>query len=105
MYPDLSSSYLSDLESLLVQHPRAIVGEIGLCKVAKFVRQYPADLGGKSTAMEMLEAEIKADEIVGIVPMTGSVLAAGIEHTHAGDPRPGWMQQDEGIQEERYALE
>lgn len=53
LYPDLSSSYLSDLESLLVQHPRAIVGEIGLCKVAKFVRQYPADLGGKSTAMEL----------------------------------------------------
>ena len=53
LYPDLSPSYLSDLESLLVQHPRAIVGEIGLCKVAKFVRQYPADLGGKSAALEL----------------------------------------------------
>ena len=53
LYPDLSPSYLSDLESLLVQHPRAIVGEIGLCKVAKFVRQYPAELGGKSAALEL----------------------------------------------------
>lgn len=53
LYPDLSPSYLSDLESLLVQHPRVIVGEIGLCKVAKFVRQYPAELGGKSAALDL----------------------------------------------------
>ena len=53
LYPDLSPSYLSDLESLLVHHPRAIVGEIGLCKVAKFVRQYPAELGGKPAALEL----------------------------------------------------
>jgi len=63
VYPDLSPSYLSDLESLLVQHPRAIVGEIGLCKVAKFVRQYPADLGGKSTAME-LQREVFRDQFM-----------------------------------------
>ena len=56
---------------------------------------------GSFFSLEMLEAEVKADEIVGIVSMPGSVLAAGIEHTHAGDPRPGWMQYDEGIQEER----
>ena len=58
---------------------------------------------GSFFSLEMLEAEVKADEIVGIVPIPGSVLAAGIEHTHAGDPRPGWMQYDEGIQEERDA--
>ena len=53
IYPDLRPSYLSDLESLLLRHPRAVVGEIGLCKVAKFVRQYPADLGGKPAALEL----------------------------------------------------
>ena len=58
---------------------------------------------GSFFSLEMLEAEIKADEIVGIVPVPGSVLAAGIEHTHAGDPRPGWMQYDEGIRESRGA--
>mmetsp|Transcript_4160 Transcript_4160/g.11775 ORF Transcript_4160/g.11775 Transcript_4160/m.11775 type:complete len:792 (-) Transcript_4160:100-2475(-) len=58
---------------------------------------------GSFFSLEMLEAEVKADEIVGVVSMPGSVLAAGIEYTHAGDPRPGWMQYDEGIQEERDA--
>mmetsp|Transcript_28091 Transcript_28091/g.56944 ORF Transcript_28091/g.56944 Transcript_28091/m.56944 type:complete len:430 (+) Transcript_28091:130-1419(+) len=53
LYPDLSPSYLSDLEHLLKQHPQAIVGEIGLCKVAKFVRNYPAELGGKQGALEL----------------------------------------------------
>lgn len=51
-------------------------------------------------SLEMLEAEIKADEIVGIVPIPGHILAAGIESTHAGDPCPGWFQYDEGIVEE-----
>jgi 2',3'-cyclic-nucleotide 2'-phosphodiesterase (5'-nucleotidase family) len=58
---------------------------------------------GSFFSLEMLEAEIKADEIVGVVSMPGCVLAAGIEYTHAGDPRPGWMQYDEGIGEERDA--
>lgn len=53
LYPDLSPTYLSDLEALLMQHPRAILGEIGLCKVAKFVRNYPAELGGKHCALEL----------------------------------------------------
>ena len=56
---------------------------------------------GSFFSLEMLEAEIKADEIVGIVPIPGRILAAGIEYTHAGDPRPGWMQYDEGIRESR----
>jgi len=34
-----------------------------------------------------------------VVPIPGSVLAEGIEVTHAGDPIPGWMQYDDGIRE------
>ena len=55
---------------------------------------------GSFFSLEMLEAEIKADEIVGVVPIPGSVLKHGIKVTHAGDPIPGWMQYDDGIQEE-----
>uniref|UniRef100_A0A7S1YSS2 TatD related DNase n=1 Tax=Ditylum brightwellii TaxID=49249 RepID=A0A7S1YSS2_9STRA len=35
---------------LLKQHPNAIVGEIGLCKVAKFIRTYP---DGKTAALTL----------------------------------------------------
>ena len=56
LYPNLSPAYLSDLEHLLKRHPQAIVGEIGLCKVAKFVRNYPAELGGKQGALELQRA-------------------------------------------------
>ncbi len=52
---------------------------------------------GSFFSLEMLEAEIKSDEVIGVVPIPGSVLAAGIESTHQGDPKPGWMQFDEGI--------
>eukprot|EP00977_Amphora_coffeiformis_P029654 scaffold42138_cov229-Amphora_coffeaeformis.AAC.1 len=50
-------------------------------------------------SLETLEAEIKADEVIGVVPIPGKVLAEGIEATHAGEPIPGWMQYDDGIQE------
>jgi EF-hand domain pair len=50
--------------------------------------------------MEALEAEIKSDEVVGIVPMPGWLLAEGVEATHGGEPIPGWMQYDEGVREE-----
>eukprot|EP00565_Helicotheca_tamesis_P009592 CAMPEP_0185727878 /NCGR_PEP_ID=MMETSP1171-20130828/3436_1 /TAXON_ID=374046 /ORGANISM="Helicotheca tamensis, Strain CCMP826" /LENGTH=480 /DNA_ID=CAMNT_0028396523 /DNA_START=585 /DNA_END=2027 /DNA_ORIENTATION=- len=46
----LSPTYLHDLEILLQQHPNAIVGEIGLCKVAKFIRTYEE---GKTAALEL----------------------------------------------------
>lgn len=36
-----SSNYLLDLESLLIQHPNAFVGEIGLCKSARNIRHHP----------------------------------------------------------------
>ena len=55
---------------------------------------------GSFFSLEALQAEIKADEVIGTVPIPGSVLAAGIEATHEGDPIPGWMQYDEGIVEE-----
>lgn len=37
----LSDTWLCDLEALLLQHSSAIVGEIGLCKMARFVRTHP----------------------------------------------------------------
>ena len=40
-------------------------------------------------SLETLEAEIKPEEVVGIVEIPGHVLAAGIEATHAGPPIPG----------------
>ena len=58
---------------------------------------------GSFFSLETLEAEIKADEVIGVVPIPGSVLAAGIESTHAGEPIPGWMQYDDGILEETTA--
>ena len=55
---------------------------------------------GSFFSLEMLEAEIIADEVVAVVPMPGWLLAQGIQATHAGDPMPGWMQYDEGIVED-----
>jgi 2',3'-cyclic-nucleotide 2'-phosphodiesterase (5'-nucleotidase family) len=54
---------------------------------------------GSYFSMEALEAEIKSDEVVGIVPMPGWLLAEGVEATHSGDPIPGWMQFDDGVRE------
>ena len=47
---NVSPNYLVELERLLILHPNAVVGEIGLCKVARFVRSYPE---GKPAAMEL----------------------------------------------------
>jgi Tat protein secretion system quality control protein TatD with DNase activity len=47
---DLSPNFLSKLEDLLVQHPKAIVGEIGLCKMARFLRTFEH---GKTAALEL----------------------------------------------------
>lgn len=46
--PKDTDSWLDELEKLLLQHPSCIVGEIGLCKVARWVRTYP---DGKAAAM------------------------------------------------------
>ena len=47
---DLSSMWLEDMEALLLQHPNAFVGEIGLCKMARFLRTYSE---GKTAALEL----------------------------------------------------
>lgn len=49
----LQWNWLIELESHLSQHPNLIVGEIGLCKMAKFVRDFPKELGGKTTALQL----------------------------------------------------
>ena len=53
------------------------------------IDEYPR---GSFLSLEALEAEIKSDEVVGVVPMPGWLLAEGVEATHAGDPISGWMQ-------------
>lgn len=47
---DLPEGYLATLEDMLQRHTNVIVGEIGLCKMARFVRTYP---GGKAAALEL----------------------------------------------------
>lgn len=51
-------------------------------------------------SLEALEAEIKSDEVIAVVPMPGWLLAEGVAATHAGDPMPGWMQYDNGVVED-----
>jgi Tat protein secretion system quality control protein TatD with DNase activity len=53
---DLNDTWLEDLERLLLQHPAAIVGEIGLCKMARFVRQHP---DGKAVALGIQRSVFK----------------------------------------------
>jgi hypothetical protein len=55
---------------------------------------------GSFFSLEALEAEVKADEVVAVIPMPGWLLAEGIQVTHAGGPISGWMQYDEGIVED-----
>jgi 2',3'-cyclic-nucleotide 2'-phosphodiesterase (5'-nucleotidase family) len=55
---------------------------------------------GSFFSLEALEAEIKSDEVVGVVDMPGWVLAKGISETHSGEPIPGWMQYDIDVKEE-----
>lgn len=45
----LSDDYLQQLEDLLLTHPSALVGEIGLCKCARDVRHHPL---GKQVALQ-----------------------------------------------------
>lgn len=51
-------------------------------------------------SLEALEAEIKSNEVIGVVEMPGWVLAKAISETHSGDPIPGWLQYDGDITEE-----
>mmetsp|Transcript_20061 Transcript_20061/g.43178 ORF Transcript_20061/g.43178 Transcript_20061/m.43178 type:complete len:706 (-) Transcript_20061:47-2164(-) len=51
-------------------------------------------------SLETLKQEVKDDEKVAVVPMPGWLLAEGIQHTHSGDPIPGWIQYDDGVQQD-----
>ena len=55
---------------------------------------------GSFFSLEALEAEIKSDEVIGVVTMPGWLLAEGVSQTHSGDPIPGWIQYDDGVKEE-----
>mmetsp|Transcript_105776 Transcript_105776/g.305993 ORF Transcript_105776/g.305993 Transcript_105776/m.305993 type:complete len:683 (-) Transcript_105776:87-2135(-) len=55
---------------------------------------------GSFFSLEALEAEIKSDEVIAVVPMPGWLLAEGVQATHIGDPKPGWMQYDNGVFED-----
>lgn len=55
---------------------------------------------GSFFSLEALEAEIKSNEVIAVVSMPGWLLADGIQATHSGDPIPGWMQYDVGIEED-----
>jgi Tat protein secretion system quality control protein TatD with DNase activity len=49
----LKWDWLNDLENQLSDHPHLLVGEIGLCKMARFVREFPKEKGGKSAALQL----------------------------------------------------
>ena len=55
----LSDDYLEQLEALLLSHPSALVGEIGLCKCARDVRHHPA---GKQAALQK-QQEVFVDQM------------------------------------------
>jgi len=49
----LKWEWLKDLETHLSEHPHLLVGEIGLCKMARFLREFPKDKGGKVAALQL----------------------------------------------------
>ncbi|KAL7439576.1 hypothetical protein ACHAXM_007584 [Skeletonema potamos] len=55
----LKWEWLSTLEMIISQHPNLIVGEIGLCKMARFVREFPKAFGGKATALQLQKVVFK----------------------------------------------
>jgi TatD DNase family protein len=92
---NLSENWLRSLESLLVQHPSAIVGEIGLCKVARFVRTHPE---GKRAALlqqrhvfsEQMQLASKLQRPVSVhcVKQHGVFMNVVKELVEKGDPFP-----------------
>ncbi|CAE7254447.1 unnamed protein product [Symbiodinium natans] len=50
-------------------------------------------------SLEALEAEIKEDEVLGIVDMPGWLVMEGVKATR-GEPKPGWFQYDDGVRED-----
>jgi hypothetical protein len=59
---------------------------------------------GSFFSLEALEAEIKSDEVIGIVEMPGWLLAQGIWETHSGEPIPGWIQYDQGVYQDENKM-
>lgn len=55
-FDSLDKEWLDPLEQLLLEHPNCLVGEIGLCKIAKWVRTYP---DGKAAAMAIQKRVFK----------------------------------------------
>ena len=51
--------WLSELETQLSNHPHLLVGEIGMCKMARFVREFPKEKGGKATALQLQKLVFK----------------------------------------------
>jgi len=51
--------WLSELEAHLSNHPHLLVGEIGMCKMARFVREFPKEKGGKATALQLQKIVFK----------------------------------------------
>lgn len=76
--------WLNELEHHLSIHPNLIVGEIGLCKMARFVREFPKGRGGKATAVQLqklvfrkqidLAAKYQRPTTVHCVNMHGSLV-------------------------------
>eukprot|EP00532_Pseudo-nitzschia_australis_P018051 CAMPEP_0168312450 /NCGR_PEP_ID=MMETSP0142_2-20121227/67906_1 /TAXON_ID=44445 /ORGANISM="Pseudo-nitzschia australis, Strain 10249 10 AB" /LENGTH=446 /DNA_ID=CAMNT_0008265421 /DNA_START=339 /DNA_END=1680 /DNA_ORIENTATION=+ len=57
----VDSEWLLPMEKLLLEHPKCLVGEIGLCKIAKWVRTYP---DGKTRAMDIQKRIFKKQMIL-----------------------------------------
>ncbi|KAG7344932.1 TatD-related deoxyribonuclease [Nitzschia inconspicua] len=51
-----NNSWIDQLHERLINHPAALVGEIGLCKIARWVRSYPE---GKAAAMQKQKHVLK----------------------------------------------
>ena len=51
--------WLSELEKHLSNHPHLLVGEIGMCKMARFVREFSKEKGGKATALQLQKLVFK----------------------------------------------
>jgi Tat protein secretion system quality control protein TatD with DNase activity len=88
----LSWDWLEELEQHIKQHPNLVVGEIGLCKMARFVREFPVEHGGKQTALQLqkivfrkqmeLAAKYRRPVTVHCVNMHGSFMEVLAEILH-----------------------
>jgi TatD DNase family protein len=68
---DLYDTWLEDLEALIQQHAGCLIGEIGLCKQARFLRTYE---GGKQAALELQRSVFRRQlELAGTYQRAASV--------------------------------